>query len=241
MRTRLRRTILVLAALTSAAFAAACIEPPPVIPSIPASGLKLRVFAFGYFAENAVSTFDSVTQNNPSFAVVQQGGDGEVLIGLEQDTPSCVEPTALCSLRVSYRVKNPQGVVVKADSELVSANSDRCMNICERALTSAIGRIVDKAAVALKSGAAAPAAEPTPEPSAEADAGGSKGKKGAAAPPPAPKASKLEAGICSVGTGPRLPSEEAERRVGQVEALKRLGVIDNEEFECLRKAYLARL
>jgi hypothetical protein len=74
-----------------------------------------------------------------------------------------------------------------------------------------------------------------------------------AGPPPAhPKKSKdktkvevappkAEPAICAVGHGNHLPSDEAERRAAQVEVLKRLNVLSQDEYDCLRKAYLERL
>ncbi len=37
------------------------------------------------------------------------------------------------------------------------------------------------------------------------------------------------------------PAAEAEKRAAQVEILKRLSVLDQDEYDCLRKAYLSRL
>ena len=52
---------------------------------------------------------------------------------------------------------------------------------------------------------------------------------------------KTTPAMCTVATGPRLPTEEAEGRAAQVEVLKRLGVLEQSEYDCLRKAYLSRL
>jgi len=254
-----KRPFLILASLACAASVSslfACIEPPPKIAAIPAAGFALRVHVFGASAEDALRAIESVKQNNPSFSVVPAGGDGEVLVGLEKDTGACVEPTALCSFRVSYRVKNAKGDVLRADTELVSATSDHCNLICDKALNSAVTKVVEHAALMLKAGhdpapLAGATATPAAEPAADADAGAPAADAGVketklstkkpATPPPAPVAAKPDPIICSVGAGPRLPSEEAEKRVGQVEALKRMGVLDQEEFDCLRKAFLARL
>jgi hypothetical protein len=216
----------------------ACIEPPPKIPSVPASGLALRLYVFGASAVDAQRTFAAVKQNNPSFKLVGAGGNGEVLVGLENDSPHCVAPTALCSYRVSYRIRDNSGAVLSAKTTTIEATSDRCSDLCAQALNNLAVTIVDLAASQL---AGAPAAKES-EPQAE-DAG---------APPSSstsrPKktlkgesTSRPEPSICSAGHGPRLPSEEAERRAAQVEVLKRLGVVDQDEYDCLRKAYLERL
>ncbi|MGH7281783.1 MAG: hypothetical protein ACRELY_09695, partial [Polyangiaceae bacterium] len=60
------------------------------------------------------------------------------------------------------------------------------------------------------------------------------------APPPV-EAGKPEPTICAVGHGAHLPSDEAEKRAAQVEVLKRINVLDQDEYDCLRKAYLERL
>ena len=72
-------------------------------------------------------------------------------------------------------------------------------------------------------------------------------KKAGAKPTGSAAASKAEAppkaepAICAIAHGPHLPSEEAEKRAAQVEALKRLEVLTQDEYDCLRKAYLDRL
>src|SRR5262245_58932641 len=112
----------------------ACVEPPPKINAIPASGLALRLHVFGASAQDAYRAFDSIKQNNKSFALVSQGGDGEVLVGLENDSPKCVPPTGLCSFVVSFRIKDASGNIVHASTTNVSANSDRCSDLCSTAL-----------------------------------------------------------------------------------------------------------
>ncbi|HVY44603.1 MAG TPA: hypothetical protein VHB21_01940 [Minicystis sp.] len=248
-RSFLRRVVAPGAALVGAALAfSACIEPPPKIAAIPMSGLALRVYVFGASAEQARQTFDAVKQNNPNFSIVQDGGDGEVLVGLDQDTGACVEPTALCAFKVSYRIKNAKGDVVRAETQEVQETSDRCSLLCDKALRKAVIQIVEHAALNLKGpGETVPDASATPSAAASAspEAGKEKDKdKEAKAPKkrePVAAGGKFEPAICAVGAGPRLPAEEAERRVGQVEALKRMGVLEQDEFECLKKALLARL
>ena len=230
----------------------ACVEPPPKIDSIPASGLALRVNVFGASAQDSEKSFEAVKQNNKNFAIVQDGGDGEVLIGLDNDSPACVPPTGLCSYKVSYRIRDNSGNVVAADTSSVTATSDHCQGLCAKALTNVSVKVVEAASNALKSGG-----------SADADSGaGGLGLSGAStdstdaadagAPPTHPKKSKekskveaapakAEPAICAVGHGNHLPSDEAERRAAQVEVLKRLNVLSQDEYDCLRKAYLDRL
>ena len=234
-------------------------EAPPKISAIPASGLSLRVYAFGASAQDARRAFEAVHQNNTQFTVVNQGGDGEVLVGLENDSPKCVPPTALCSMKISFRVRDNNGAILHAATTTVSASSDRCTEICSKALINVAVKVVEAAAGVLKGGSGPDASVDTTEggasaETASADAGtavdagasaapvasaarGSKKPGGRAAePPPRPVPA-----ICSVGSGPRLPAEEAEKRAAQVEVLKRLSLLDQEEYDCLRKAYLARL
>ncbi len=204
----------------------ACMEVPPKLPAIPASGLALRVYAFGASAQDARRAFEAVHQNNTQFTVVNQGGDGEVIVGLENDSPKCVAPTALCSFKISYRVRDNKGEVLHAATTTVSTNSDRCSAVCSKALVDVAVTVVEAAAAVLRTGAA-------PDGGVETTAA-----VGARTAGPPPKA--LPA-MCSVGSGPRLPAEEAEKRAAQVEVLKRLSLLDQEEYDCLRKAYLARL
>ena len=90
---KLRSLLLVsLAASSVATIVVACVTPPPKIPEIPASGLKVRVHVFGASAKEARHVFEAVKEQNPSFAVVGSAGDGEVLVGLDQTTTTCVEP-----------------------------------------------------------------------------------------------------------------------------------------------------
>ena len=77
----------------------ACVEPPPKIAAIPATGLSLRVYAFGASAQEMRRAFEAVHQNNHAFTVVNEGGDGDALVGLENDSPKCVP------LRRSARTK----------------------------------------------------------------------------------------------------------------------------------------
>ncbi len=257
-----KRPLLVASSLAAAAALVlfACVTPPPRIAAIPASGLAVRVHVFGAEAEDALRTFQLVNQNNQSFSIVSAGGDGEILVGLEKDTGACVEPTALCTYRISYRIKNAKGDVLRTDTELVSATSDHCTVICDQAISNAVTKVVEHAALVLKgdgdpsplasssaspSASAAASAAPDADAGATSDAGAKdlkeKPSKKYLTPAPAPAPAGKEPILCAVGSGPRLPSDEAEKRVGQVEALKRMGVLDQQEFDCLRKAFLARL
>jgi hypothetical protein len=248
-----------LGVLALVAGAHACIEAPPKIAAIPASGLALRVYAFGASAQDARRAFEAVHQNNTQFTVVNEGGDGDVLVGLENDSPKCVPPTALCSLKISFRVRDNKGEILHAATTTVSASSDRCTEICSKALINVAVKVVEAAAGVLKTGGVSEASVETAEGGSSAetaasldsgapvDAGVSStpaapaprgSKKGAAKVEPPPKPPPA---ICSVGNGPRLAAEEAEKRAAQVEVLKRLSIIDQEEYDCLRKAYLARL
>lgn len=237
----------------------ACVEPPPKIAAIPSSGLALRVYTFGAAAEDARRAFQAVKENNKAFSVVREGGDGEVLVGLDNDSPQCVPPTGLCSFKISYRIRDNSGAIVQAATTSVNATSEHCADLCSKALNNVAVRVVEAASAALKSGtslgdasmamvgagtdldatssalsaaavpldASAIATRP-PKPASKKDGG-------------APVASKTEPAICSVGHGLHLESEEAERRAAQVEVLKRLSIIDQDEYDCLRKAYLDRL
>jgi hypothetical protein len=234
----------------------ACVEPPPKISAIPSQGLALKVFVFGASAQDARRAFEAVRQNNQSFSVVNEGGDGEVLVGLENDSPKCVPPTALCQYRVAFRVRNYKGEVVQnTPATTISASSDRCMDLCAKALNNMVVKVVEAAAVALKSGAPPPPVEPPeagvedaaadaevdaapPPPEKPPPRGKKPPPKKPPEPPPPPKAVPP---ICTVATGPRLASEDAEKRAAQVEVLKRINVIDQDEYDCLRKAYLDRL
>jgi hypothetical protein len=247
----------------------ACNEPPPKVASIPPQGMSLRVFAFGASAQDARNAFEAARQTNQKLRIVREGGDGEVLVGLENDSPKCVAPTALCSFKVVFRIKDNQGKVVNQQSTAVSANAERCNELCDRALNQMVVKVLDAAATNLKiadpdagvlssssssssSSASIPdasdpetAAEPTaptvdaaPPPKPPTPKKGGKPAKPEPPPPPPPKA---EPALCVVGHGPHLPTDEAEKRAAQVEALKRLNVIEQDEYDCLRKAYLDRL
>ena len=215
--------------------------------------MSLRVYAFGASAQDMRRAFEAVHQNNAKFNVVNEGGDGDVLVGLENDSPKCVPPTALCSLKVSYRVRDSKAEILHAATTTISASADQCSNLCAKALNNVAVKVVEAAAAVLKTGAGATDASVEAEATPANDAGAvidsgaaveagapARGPKkpGKAEPPPPPKP---QPAICSVGAGPRLPADEAERRAAQVEVLKRLNVIDQDEYDCLRKAYLARL
>jgi hypothetical protein len=245
-------------ALVLAVAFSACVEPPPKIDAIPAGGLSLRVFAFGASAQEARSAFDAAKRNNKNLAIVHEGGDGELLIGLENDSPKCVAPTALCSFKVAIRVRDNQGKVLHASTQTASANAERCADLCTKALNGAVVKAIEAAAGVLKSssGSDEAGAPDASEASVEGDAGADasvdaaadasakaavkkqagKTTKAEASPPPT-----KEPAICEIGHGPHLPAEEAEKRAAQVEALKRIGILDQEEYDCLRKAYLDRL
>lgn len=266
MTHHLRTAIAIACALgVTGALAVACVEAPPALPALASKPLSIRLHVFGADAEDAHDAVVSLKRNNPGFAVVQDGGDGDVLIGIEKDSAQCVEPTALCSYRISYRVRRVGGEVVLSRDETVLADSDSCSRLCDKALNKVAIKAVEDAANALRDApAAAPSASaPSPAESASA-APGAKAAPGSSAktepsakPPPGGKpaasdkppagaapadaAAPPTKGMCSVAVGPALPAKEAERRVAQVDALKRLGVIDEAEFDCLRKAYLERL
>ena len=228
----------VLAGSFIAASFAACMEPPPKIDSIPPSGLSLRLHNFGASAQDARSAFQAVRQTNKNFALVREGGDGEVLVGLENDSPKCVAPTALCSFKVAVRIKDNAGKVVHASVFDVSANGERCGDLCDKALNGMVVKVIDAAVASLKVG------EDT------TDGGGGDGEAhvaasdisdagesvaDAAAPPAAKAASKKpekkdakdpkdkaagsgkEPSICAIAHGPQLKTDEAERRAAQDE------------------------
>ena len=258
-----------------------CVAPPPSINALTGRNLSVKVFVFGADAAEAKDAFEGVHSNNPTFTVVPNGGDADILIGIEKDSAKCVEPTALCSYRISYRVRNPKGELLLEDSATILQDADSCARLCKKVLNKVAATVVEAAAAAVQSGSPAPvtsaSAEPAPDasaaptasasaaPSASAEPprpswmkGAATAKPGASPPasakapePPKPEPPKAEppktagkskgGNICSVGTGPKLPPEEAEKRVAQVDALKRLGVITQEEFDCLKTAYLARL
>ncbi len=257
--------------LTAALFSIlglSCVAPPPTINALSGRNLAIKVFVFGADAEDAKDAFEGIHSNNQTFTVVQSGGDADVLIGLEKDSAKCVEPTALCSYRISYRVRNPKGELLKEDSQTILQDADSCARLCKKVLNKVAVTVVEAAAAAVQSGSPAPAAsasaEPEPEPSAAPSASASaapsasvpawkippKGSTSAKpVEPPKPEPPKPEPPkphgkdpkICSVGTGPKRPPEEAEKRVAQIDALKRLAVITEAEFDCLKTAYLARL
>lgn len=257
--THLLRTAIAVACTLASALAVACVEAPPALPALASKPLAIRLHVFGADAEDAHDAVVSLKRNNPTFSVVQDGGDGDVLIGIEKDSAQCVEPTALCSYRISYRVRRPGGEVVLARDETVLADSDSCSRLCDKALNKVASKVVGDAADALRDAPSAAPSASTPAPSASSSGPGSgaapgssartepgpkadaSGKAAASDETPASDAAAPEKGICSVAVGPQLPAKEAEKRVAQVDALKRLGVLDEAEFDCLRKAYLERL
>lgn len=254
MRPRSRALVLAsLVASLPAALVTACVEPPPRIAAIPPSGLALRLHVFGASAQEVRRAFEAVRENNKTFTLVREGGDGEVLVGLENDSPVCAPPTALCSFKVAVRVRDNDGHVLHQGMTEAAASAERCSDLCEKAVNQLVVKVVELASTTLKAGesAAALAAEAAdggagdadapppsePEEPAAADAGAPRAaKKGAKAP-----AARADGSLCAVAKGPSLQAEEAERRAAQVEVLKRIGVLDEADYDCLRKAYLARL
>jgi hypothetical protein len=238
---------------------AACIDPPPKIAAIPQGGIAFRLYVFGAQAQEARQAFDSAKQTNKNLKVVREGGDGEVVIGLEEDSPKCVQPTAICSYKVAVRIRDNQGKTVFASTLNATANSERCADLCDKALNVVVVKVVETAVASLNLRGANDEAGVSAETgdggadttTAAADASTSPVASSAPTKPPAkkaggkaaakPEASPKEPPICVVGHGPKLAAEEAEKRAAQVEALKRLNVLDQEEYDCLRKAYLDRL
>jgi hypothetical protein len=209
-----RVTVLALAAF-------ACAPPPPSVDAVPASGLSLRVHIFGASATDVNDAFAAAHKNTPAFHVVNEGGDGDVVIGLENDSPMCVPPTGLCSFKVGYRVRNNVGDAVASATTTITAQSDRCSGLCAQAINNVVVKVLQDAAGAL-------GGAPTEDSASKLNTRGRGPSK--AAPP-----------ICSIASGPRLPTGEAEARAAQVEVLKRIGVLEQSEYDCLRKAYLSRL
>jgi hypothetical protein len=250
-------TGIAIGALLAAAALHACVEPPPKIASIPKAGLALRVHVFGAQASEARRSIESVKENNKNFSVVKEGGDGEVVLGLENDSPKCVAPTALCSYKIAVRVKDKDNKVVHVSTTTVAASSDRCSDLCAKALVDVAVKVVEIASASLKGEAVPEASTPTTTAAVEdaevpvEDAGAPDtgpppktkphGKKGKTEPPKPAEPAKPEPIMCAVGHGARLPTEDAEKRAAQVEALKRLSVLEQDEYDCLRKAYLDRL
>jgi hypothetical protein len=212
-------TLMALAAL----LLPACLEAPPKLAVIPSRGLPLRVHIFGADAKDGRSLFDTVAQINPSLSFVLSGGQGEVLLGLDRDPVPCVEPTGYCEYRVALRVRDAGGATVVSETTRVGASSPSCYLLCKRALQKAVIHAVERAATALTARAEAAGSD-------ENDPAAPRGGRRRHKPP-----------VCGVALGQRLPSEEAELRLAQIDALRRQGVLSVEEFECLRRAFLARL
>jgi len=239
-----RLAALALGSLLAVGVLHACVEPPPKIAAIPPTGLTLRVHVFGASASEARRAIGSVKENNQTFSLVKEGGDGEVVLGLENDSPKCVAPTAICSFKIAVRIKDREGKVVHTSSAVVNASSDRCADLCEKALVDVAVKVVELASASLRGGEvdAGHAEDAEVEASAVSEGGPPEKKHGKKPKPdPKPEAQKAEPTMCSVGHGQRLPTEEAEKRAAQVEALKRLSVLEQDEYDCLRKAYLDRL
>lgn len=235
---------------------AACVEPPPKIAAIPQSGISFRLHVFGAQAQEARQAFNSAKQTNKNLRVVPEGGDGEVVVGLEEDSPKCVQPTAICSYKVAVRIRDNQNKTVFASTLNATANAERCQDLCEKALNVVVVKVVETAVASLNpkgpSDDAGVSAE-TSEAGADTNADASAAALASSTPPKPPtkkaggkptaktEPTSKEPAICAVGHGPKLAAEEAEKRAAQVEALKRLSVLDQEEYDCLRKAYLDRL
>lgn len=232
----------------------ACVEPPPKIASIPPAGLSLRVFVFGASAQEGRDAFEAAQQTNKNLRIVREGGDGEVLVGMENDSPRCVAPTALCSYKIAFRIRDNQGKVVHAATTTASASAERCSELCEKALNSMVVKVIEAASASLKVSDPDAGVEGTTEVASGASDASTSASAAASSKPPAKKAAskhassskpegaaKSEPAMCVVGHGPHLASDEAEKRAAQVEALKRLDLLDQDEYDCLRKAYLERL
>lgn len=203
----------------------ACLDPPPKITTLPPAGLSVRVHIFGAAANEVNQAFLAVNKNNPSFHIVNDGGDGDILLGLENDSPMCVPPTGLCSFKVAYRIRDKTGEAVATNTTSITAESDHCADLCARAVNNVVVKVIEDASTALTG------PPPAPPDDAGASKAAAKAKAASKAPPP----------MCAIAAGPRLPTEEAEARAAEVEVLKRVGVIDQNEYDCLRKAYLSRL
>src|ERR1700683_1988575 len=115
-----------------------CVEPPPKINSLPPAGLAMRVHVFGSSAADVNQALIAANKTNPPLHVVNEGGDGDVFLGLENDSPMCVPPTGLCSFKVSYRVRDKAGEVVATNTTSVTAQSDRCANLCSVAVNNVV-------------------------------------------------------------------------------------------------------
>jgi hypothetical protein len=221
------RSMFLVAGVALGALAAyACIPPPPAVANVPATGLSLRIHVFGASAADVNNAFIAANQNTPAFHVVNQGGDGDLILGLENDSPMCAPPTGLCSFKVSYRVKNNGGETIVSNTTTITSQSDHCANLCVAAVNNVVVKVIEDAASAVSGAASAGSGE-----DAGAPKGGAKGKAPA----------KAASGLCSIASGPRLPAGEAEARAAQVEVLKRVNLLDQSEYDCLRKAYLGRL
>ena len=151
---------------------------------------------------------------------------------------------------MSYRIRDKKGAIVHASSSSVSASADSCSALCGKAINNVAVKVVETAAAALRAdepgsadaGVAGSGADSTldagatPTPDA-----GPPTARGPKKPHAKGESARTEPLMCAVGAGARLPSEEAEKRAAQVEILKRLNVLDQDEYDCLRKAYLSRL
>jgi hypothetical protein len=201
-----------------------CLAPAPKIPHFPPR-VALRIDVFGADAGSARSMFESVHRSNQGLSYVSSGGDGEILLGLDRDRARCVEPTAYCEYRVVLRIRNSAGAIVHSEQSSIGASAESCSRICDRALQRAATVAVSKAADLLKGESAGAVEPPVKEP----------------APTRSSRGKRKEPLVCAIASGTRLPSEEVEKRVAQADALRRQGILDQDEFDCLRKAFLSRL
>ena len=91
------------------------------------------------------------------------------LVGLENDSPKCVPPTALCSYKVAVRIRDNQNKVVHSASTTASATAERCSDLCEKAINHAVVKVVETAVSVLKNGADVDASAPDLSATGEAD------------------------------------------------------------------------
>ena len=149
----------------------------------------------------------------------------------ERFAGACLPPTGLCSFRVSFRVRDNSKNVLSATTTTIRATADSCSGLCSKALNNVVVQILDAASAALK---------PEDGDAVRADAGAD-GSSPADSARKARKGKGTEPAICGIAAGGRLPPQEAQARAAQVEVLKRLEVLDQGQYDCLRKAYLGRL
>ena len=249
-RRRLARRCCAVAGVAAALMVCACLTPPPPVAAIPATGLAVRLYVVGASAQDARRTFEAARQNNKALSIVNEGGDGEVLVALESDSPKCTAPTGLCSFRVFFRVRGNDLVTRREGETSIMASASACYDLCAKALSMVVVRVLEEAALGLRPRTAedvdaSPVREVTIDASLGSDASRTPGptakRKALSTKEAAAKPAPVDRLICGVARGNQLPADEVERRTGQVEVLKRLGILDSVEYDCLRKAYLERL